>query len=112
MPIDEHHAVIGELVGHRHRLFRVAGVVAHLELQLLAKDAAGGIDVIDRLLGAQLHLRAERGVLAGDRAGGGDLDLRLRGRRGQQACHSQRGGAGQQSTLHHDGFPRLCLTVP
>ena len=49
------------------------------ELDLLAVDAAGGVDVLDGLLGAVLELRAEGGVRAGDRAGDADLDLRLRG---------------------------------
>ena len=35
---------------------------------LLAQDAAGGVDVGDRLFGAVLDLRAERRVRAGDRA--------------------------------------------
>ena len=38
-----------------------------LERDLLAEDAAGGVDVLDRLLGAVLELRAEGGVAAGDR---------------------------------------------
>ena len=45
---------------------------------LLAEDAAGGVDVGDRLFDAVLDLRAEGGVRAGDRAGDADLDLGLR----------------------------------
>ena len=66
---DERDAAAGELVGDGHGLLRIAGVVADLEDQLLAVDAAGGVDVLDRLLGAGLHLLAEGRVLAGHRAG-------------------------------------------
>ena len=46
------------------------------ELDLLAVDAAGGVDVGGRLLGALLELCAEGGVRAGQRAGNADQDLR------------------------------------
>ena len=46
---------------------------------LLAEDAAGGVDVGDRLFDAVLHLRAERGIGAGDRAADAELDLGGRG---------------------------------
>ena len=64
------------------------------ELDLLADDAAGGVDVLDGLLGAVLELRAEGGVRAGDRAGDADLDLRLR-RAGER---DGRGRAQRRST--------------
>ena len=67
------------LVGDRDRLLRIAGVVADLEHQLLAEHAALGVDVLDRHLGAALHLLAESGVLTGHRTGGGDHDVGLRG---------------------------------
>ena len=56
-------------------------------VDLLAEDAAGGVDVLDRLFGAVLELRAERGVRAGDRTGDADLDLGLRraGKRDRKA---------------------------
>ncbi len=44
---DQRHAVAGHLVGDRHRLLRVAGVVADIEIELLAEHAAGGVDVLD-----------------------------------------------------------------
>ena len=37
MPGDEHHVLVGEVVGDRHGLLRVAGVVADLEHELLAQ---------------------------------------------------------------------------
>ena len=47
-----------------------------VERDLLAEDAAGGVDVLDGLLGAVLELRAEGGAAAGDRAADAELDLR------------------------------------
>ena len=72
---DELYALGGELVGHRNSLLRVAGVIAHFQDELLAIDAAGGVDVGHRHLGAALHLLTEGRVLAGDRAGHGDRDI-------------------------------------
>ena len=77
----------GHLIGDRYRLFRIAGVVADFQRQLLTEDAAGLVDIGDRLFGAQLHLLAEGRVFAGHRTDGGDFDL----------CHGWRGGQG------HDG---------
>ena len=42
-------------------LFGIAGVVADLEAELLAEDAAGGVDVAHRHLGAAPHLFAKAG---------------------------------------------------
>ena len=69
MADDELHAVGGELVGDRDALLRIGHVVADCDRDLLADDAAGGVDVLDGLLGAVLELRAEGGVRSGDRAG-------------------------------------------
>ena len=69
------------------------------ERDLLAHDAAGRVDVLDRLLGAVLELRAERGVRAGDRAGDADLDLRLRGAR-RSAIAAPRARPSVVSSLH------------
>src|SRR3712207_8654134 len=67
---DDHlHAFGRELVGHRHALLRIGHVVADDHLKLLAVDAAGRVDVLDRLLDAVLELRAESGVRARDGAG-------------------------------------------
>ena len=44
---------------------------------LLAEDAALGVDVLDGLLDAVLQLRAEGGVGSGDRPGDAELDLRI-----------------------------------
>ena len=69
---DELDAVSDELVGDRDALLRIGDVVADDELDLLAIDAAGRVDVGDGLLGALLELCAESGVRAGDRTGDAD----------------------------------------
>ena len=94
MPGDEHHALGDELVGDGDRLLRIAGIVADLEHELLAENAAGGVDVGDRLLGAGLQLGAERGVLAGHRAGGRDRDVGARNAGHRQG--ERQGNAGLQ----------------
>ena len=50
MADDELDAVADELVGDRNALLRIGHVVALLEGDLLAEDAAGLVDVVDRLL--------------------------------------------------------------
>src|SRR5262245_30776480 len=76
MADDEFHAVADELVGDRHAFFRVGAIVAGVQLDLLSEDAAGGVDVLDRLLDAVLELRTEGGAAASERAGDAELDLR------------------------------------
>ena len=57
---DQRDAVAGHLVGDGDGLLRVAGVVADVEIELLAEHAAGGVDVgSTAMLAAVLHLRAE-----------------------------------------------------
>ncbi len=69
------HAVADELVGDRDALLRVGHVVADLEGDLVAEDAALGVEVVDGLLGALLELGAEGGVGAGDRPGDAELEV-------------------------------------
>ncbi len=66
---DELDAVSDEFVGDRNALLRIGHVVALLERDLLAEDAAGFVDVVDRLLRANRELRPEGGVRSGDWAG-------------------------------------------
>src|SRR5262249_52140048 len=75
---DELDALADELVGDRHALLGIGAVVAdgHGGDDLLTEDAAGGIDVRDRLVDAVLELRAEGGAAAGDRAADAEFDLR------------------------------------
>ena len=60
---------------------------------LLAEDAAGRVDVVDRLIDAVLQLRAEGGVRSGDRAGDAELDLRRGGARQRESRDPARGRA-------------------
>jgi hypothetical protein len=66
MPGHELRAPCGHLVGDRDGLFRIAGIVADGKVELLAKHAAGFIDVCDGHFAAILHLGAEGGILPGD----------------------------------------------
>ena len=84
MPGHQLHLLRGHLVGDRHRLLRVARVVAHGQHKLLAQHAAGLVDVGHRLFGARLHLLPERGIFAGHRSDRRDLNLRRRRRGGQR----------------------------
>src|SRR5262249_43467864 len=76
MAEDDFHAAADELVGDRSPFLRIGAIVADGKLILLSEDAAGGVDVLDRLLDAVLELRAEGGAAAGERAGDAELDLR------------------------------------
>ena len=101
MADDELDAVADELVGDRYALLRVGDVVAGLDLDLLAKDAAGLVDVLGRLIDPLRELRAEGGVGPGDRPGDANLDLRLR-RSGEQERQHDRDGL-------QNGSPQLNL---
>ena len=81
---DELDAVANELVGHRHALLRIGDVVALLEGDLLAEDAARLVDVVNRLLRAVDELSPESRVRTGDRAGDPHLDLCAGGARKRQ----------------------------
>ena len=72
---DEDDALGDEDVGDGDRLLGIALVVADAEGEVLARDAALGVDVLDRLLGAALHLLAEGRIFARHRAGRGDVDV-------------------------------------
>ena len=106
MADDELHAVADELVGDRDAFLGIGAVVADAERDLLAEDAAGGVDVLDGLLGAVLELRAEGGAAAGDRAGDAELDL---GRGGAGA--DQRRGDAQRQTERRIRFIHECLPL-
>ena len=56
---DEFYALAGEPVGHGDRLFRITGVIADFELELLPQHPAGGVDILDRHFRAAPHLFAE-----------------------------------------------------
>ena len=56
---DEGHLLARQLVGDGHGLLRIAGIVLGDPDELLAHDAALGVDVLHGLLEAALHLFAE-----------------------------------------------------
>jgi hypothetical protein len=85
------------VVGDRHCLLRIAGVVADFQLQLLSDDAALGVDVGDRHLGALADLVAGRGVLTGHRAGDGDQMLGP----GVAAGEGEQAESGRQDVFVH-----------
>ncbi len=74
MPRHEHRTLRRHVVGHAHRLFGIAGVVADDELQLLAQHAALGVNVSHHFFGAALELVAEGGLAAGHGSGHADDD--------------------------------------
>ena len=71
-------------------------------MNLLSENAAGGVDVLDRLLGAVLELRTEGGAAAGERAGDAQLDLRRSG-----ICESKAKteGEAEREPLSHCVYP-------
>ena len=89
MADDELDAVADELVGDRNALLGIGNVVALLDVDFLAENAASLVEVLGRLTDALRQLRAERGVRPGDRTGDADLDLRVRGAREGQARGEQ-----------------------
>ena len=88
------------------------GVVAH-RLDLLAQDAASGVDFLDRQLHAVLEVGARCGATARQLHDIGDLDAAL----GSGGTTEGQGGAGGQQlegeSLLHDMSPECCkLKVP
>ena len=65
---------------------------------LLAENAAGRVDVGDRLFDAVLQLRAEGGVRAGDRAGDAEFDLRAGGARQRNRKAQRKAERGDRSS--------------
>ena len=65
----------GDLFRYRTRLLGIASVVLDIERELLAKHAAGGIDISHGLFSPVFHLAAERGFAAGHRASHGNGDI-------------------------------------
>ncbi|MNY36299.1 hypothetical protein D3C86_1707800 [compost metagenome] len=98
--------LVDQAVGHRHRLLRLAGVVALDQLDRLAVDAAGGVDVGRRLARAAPVLLADRRTGAGVRAGHADQYLGLNhGRQAQRGGHREGEKAFSCNLLRHGGAP-------
>ena len=108
MPGHENDVLVNHVVRDRDRLLRVAGIVADLELDLLAIDAALGVQVLDRHLGAALHLIAENGILAGHRSGRRDHHIGVRGR-GRNAEPGHSAEQHRRQSLHALHSPKDCV---
>ncbi len=87
---DERDLRAGDLFSHRTRLLGIAGVVLDIQRQLLAEHTAGGVEICYRLVGAVLHLAAERGFAARHRARHGDGDVLRKGRGRQRQRSAER----------------------
>ncbi len=98
MADDEFHAVADEFVGDRDAFFGIGAIVADEELDFLSQNAAGGVDVLNRLLDAVLELCAEGGAAPGDRAGDAQLDLCRSGIRESKAKTE---GEAEREPLSH-----------
>ena len=71
---DDDGAVVDELLGHEHGLFRVAEVVPEFGRDLTAVDAAGGVQLGHGDVGARLVGRAVGRIVAGEGSGEADLE--------------------------------------
>ena len=100
MPDHRLHPVADEAGGDVHRLARVAAVVHELDGKALAPDAAGGVDVVHRHLGAAPELFAQWRIGAGEGGRRADQDVG----RGIACGGSQRQqGKGCEAGVHADG---------
>ncbi|MNR17431.1 hypothetical protein D3C85_1340900 [compost metagenome] len=94
--------LVDQAVGDGHGLFRFAGVVGLDQLDLLAVDAAGGVDVFGGLGSAAPVLFAKRSVGAGVRPGNADDDISLYyGRNAQRGGNRQSQKAFSENLLRH-----------
>ena len=73
--VDEHDAVAEDAVGDRHGLLRIALIVLDVEFDLLAHDAALGVDGVRGSLRALLELVADGRELARHRPRDGERDV-------------------------------------
>ena len=103
MPGHEDDLLADHLVGDGGRAGPVAIVVAGLEDELLAEDAAGGVDIGHRLGGPVLHLLAEDREGPVHRPGRADGDVGERRDRGRRQRDSEKNSGP------HDLLLRRCL---
>src|SRR5690606_5086400 len=101
-----HHAdglvLVHQAVGDGHGLLRLASVIGFHQGDLLAIDAAGGVDVFGGLGSAAPVLFAERGVRAGVRPGYADNYISLYyGRNTQGGGNRQSQKAFSENLLRH-----------
>jgi hypothetical protein len=102
--------LIDQLGDAEHRLIRLALIIIEHQLDLLAVDAALGLDLVERHLIAVLVRLAERGLRAGDRRDDADAErlavglaaaLASRARGDDEECAKEPGGS------HHGAsYPR------
>ncbi|MNR22629.1 hypothetical protein D3C85_1395930 [compost metagenome] len=110
MAHHETNLAVDDAVGGDRALLGFATVVDHDGFQLLAVDAASGVDALDR----GIDPFTDHIAILGDRAGGGaydaDLDgLGVRGRaKRQTSCDAQRcDDRGQTKYWLHEWTPRI-----
>jgi len=101
VPDDEGNPHTRHFLGNRHCLLWIAGVVADLQLELLAEHAAPCIDVGDREIGAVLELLAEARLRSGHRPDDSNTDIL--GHRGAGQCQAgaKRKEISWQRKRHH-----------
>ena len=111
-PIDELDAVADEFVGDRHALLGIGDVVALFERNLLAEDAAGLVDVLDRLRACRCTSCAPKAAF-GPVIGPVDahLDLGAGGARERQGRDKR---DARQPMFNHSATPMSCgrLALP
>jgi hypothetical protein len=111
MPVHEHDPLVDESLRHTNSTPWIALIVADDQAELLSKNAAVGVQVVDRLLRAAPELFAENGEIAAHRTSDADYDLvagwlRLFAGFATAACASgeqQRGcgeGQSEQANFH------------
>ena len=110
MPDDEDDAFAYQLVCCGNRLIRIAEVVSHEELDLVAEDATLGVEISSRHPGTALELLAEPSLTAGHCAGHTDQDLRPSGciKRAERRQH-ERGSENNDADPHGDA---PCSVLP
>ena len=99
MADDEVDALAEEIVGDGDALAGIGSVVADGQLDLLAVDAAGRVDVGDSLLDTVLELRAERRVGSSHRPGNTHLQLL-----GSAVTAGEQGGEGKRQGCKNRWF--------
>ena len=79
MPDDIAYAVGDEFVGDRNALLRVGDIIADRDSELLAEDAAVGVDALDSRFDTDAVLFSISGIRSRHRSGDAEHDIRPRG---------------------------------
>ena len=99
MPDDEDNAAAYQLVCCGDRLIRIAEVVGHEEVDLVAEDAALGVKIGGRHPDTALELLAEPSLTASHWAGHTNQDLSFRRRSAE--CRNRDDTSDEQSAADH-----------